>query len=89
MSVYVDDYRAPLGRMQMCHMIADTHDELVSMADAIGVARRWLQHAGTPREHFDVCLSKKKLALQNGAIEVSVQELAKKTITKREATNDK
>jgi len=75
--------------MQMCHMIADTHDELVSMADAIGVARRWLQHAGTPREHFDVCLSKKKLALQNGAIEVSVQELAKKTITKREDTNDK
>ncbi|WP_246100269.1 hypothetical protein [Cereibacter sediminicola] len=27
------------------------------MADRIGLDRRHLQHADTPREHFDICLS--------------------------------
>ncbi len=70
MAVYVDDMRAPFGRMVMCHMVADTTDELLAMADAIGVARRWLQHAGTPKEHFDIALSKRALAVKAGAIEV-------------------
>ena len=43
MAVYVDDMRANFGRMKMCHMIADTIDELHTMADRIGVARRWFQ----------------------------------------------
>ncbi|WP_449395566.1 DUF4031 domain-containing protein [Devosia riboflavina] len=43
MSVYVDDMEAGFGRMVMCHMWADTLDELFEMADAIGVQRRWLQ----------------------------------------------
>jgi hypothetical protein len=32
------------------------------MADKIGVDRKWLQAAGTKREHFDICLSKRALA---------------------------
>lgn len=62
MTVYVDDMRAPFGRMLMCHMIADTEDELLAMADTIGVARKWYQG-----DHFDIALSKRALAIEAGA----------------------
>lgn len=77
MTVFVDTMRAPYGRMVMCHMAAHTTEELLAMADAIGVNRRWLQKAGTKYEHFDVSLGKKKLAIQHGAIEVTRKELVK------------
>lgn len=67
MSVYVDAYFAPYGRMQMSHMIADSLDELHAMADRIGVARRWFQEkASFP--HYDVCKAKRDLAIQLGAV---------------------
>lgn len=74
MAVYVDSMRAPFGRMLMCHMGADTTEELLAMADKIGVQRKWIQHAGTWREHFDIALSKRKLAVKYGAIEVTQRE---------------
>ncbi|MBV9870473.1 MAG: DUF4031 domain-containing protein [Frankiaceae bacterium] len=76
MSVYVDDMRAPLGRMVMCHMMADTTAELLAMADRIGVQRKWLQHPGTPKEHFDISLGKRALATRAGAIEVTRRQAA-------------
>jgi len=75
MSVYVDDFRARFGRMQMCHMAADTTEELLAMATKIGVAHRWLQKKGTSKEHFDVCLSKRTEAIKNGAIEMTSREI--------------
>ncbi len=78
MSVYVDDMEAPFGRMVMCHMTADTTAELHRMADAIGVSRRWAQYPGTRREHYDICLSKRKLAIRLGAVAVSWLELGRK-----------
>lgn len=66
MTVYVDDMRAKFGRLIMCHMIADTDAELRAMADKIGVAQRW--HQG---DHFDIALSKRKLALEAGAVAIT------------------
>lgn len=69
MTVYVDDVRYTFGRMVMCHMWADTIDELLAMADAIGVARKWLQQPPkTSWVHFDIALTKKAEALQRGAM---------------------
>lgn len=75
MSVYVDDMRAQFGRMTMCHMLADSTEELLAMVDRIGVNRRWIQHAGTHREHFDIALSKRALAVRAGAVPVTMKEL--------------
>jgi hypothetical protein len=63
--------------MVMCHMWADSLDELLEMADAIGVQRKWIQGHPTlslPRfrkaswVHFDVSLVKKRLAIARGAV---------------------
>ena len=78
MSVYVDDMRAPYKAMVMCHMIADTPRELMEMADRIGVKRKWIQHAGTTKEHFDICWTKRKLAVAAGAIEITMRELVQR-----------
>ena len=72
--VYVDDMRAQYGRMVMCHMVADTLDELHAMADKIGVSRRWFQNkSGHP--HYDIALSKRKLAIQFGAQKITTLQL--------------
>lgn len=73
--VYVDDMSAPLGRMIMSHMVADTHAELMVMAKRIGLQWRWVQLEGTYREHFDLCQSKRKLAVALGAREITRKEL--------------
>jgi hypothetical protein len=83
MAVYIDDMNAPYGRMRMSHMLADSTEELLAMADAIGVDRRWLQKAGTSHEHFDVAKVKKDLAISKGAVLVSVRELGALLIRKR------
>lgn len=54
----------------MCHMVADTEQELHAMADRIGVARRWYQG-----DHYDIALSKRALAVQSGALEITVMQL--------------
>ena len=78
MAVYVDNMQAPFGRMIMCHMIADTEEELLEMADTIGIARKWHQYPGTIKSHFDICLSKRKLAVKNGAEEITMREFGTK-----------
>lgn len=70
MSVYVDRVAIGYGRMLMCHMIADSPDELHAMADRIGVARKWFQ--APPKAsfwHYDIAKSKRDLAIAAGAID--------------------
>ena len=85
MSVYVDNMKAPSGRMVMCHMLADTTEELLAMADTIGVQRKWLQKPGTDHEHFDIALSKRALAIAAGAKEVTMRDMGRLIQTKRAA----
>lgn len=77
MSVYVDDVRHRFGNMVMCHLWADTLNELLAMVDKIGVQRKWIQghpalsfgkHRNASWVHFDISLSKKAEALLHGAI---------------------
>jgi hypothetical protein len=84
MAVYVDNYGVSYGRMTMSHMIADTPEELLAMADKIGVNRRWLQEAGTYKEHFDICKSKRALAVRHGAIELSIVEFGRKLLSRND-----
>jgi hypothetical protein len=75
MTVYVDDmHKYPMGqfrRMKMSHMIGDTEEELHAMADKIGIARKWYQ-----ADHYDVCISKRELAVKHGAVEIPLRILA-------------
>lgn len=79
MAVYVDKAQNQFRRMVMCHMLADTLDELHAMAARLGLKREWFQSKSTP--HYDVCLSKRRLAVKLGAVEIDrrkVVELARK-----------
>lgn len=73
--VYVDESKYTYGRMVMCHMTADTLQELFDMADVIGADRKWFQSKTLP--HFDICKSKRDLAVRNGAIETDSKNLVK------------
>jgi hypothetical protein len=68
MSVYVDDMYAPFRGMKMCHMTADTLDELHAMADRIGMRRDWFQDHNHP--HYDVGMGLRAKAVKAGAVEV-------------------
>jgi hypothetical protein len=75
-TVYVDASFIPYRGMKMSHLAATTDGELHAMADRIGVARRW--HQKPPRvsySHYDICASKRVLAVEAGAVEVTTREL--------------
>ena len=75
MAVYVDNMQASFGRMKMCHMMADTSEELLAMAREIGVAAKWIQDCGTASEHFDIAMSKRRLAVTAGAMECTMRDI--------------
>jgi hypothetical protein len=83
MSVYIDNARIFCGRMRMSHMVADSKHELLDMAERIGLKRHWLQKEGTPWEHFDVCRSKRVLAVQLGAVEVDGRQIVSIVLDRR------
>jgi hypothetical protein len=84
-AVYVDDMKAHFGPYVMCHMIADTTEELLAMCATIGVQAKWIQHPGTPLEHFDIAQTKRRLAVAAGAKEISWRAYAS-AVRRRERT---
>lgn len=83
MTVYVDDMRAQFGRMVMCHMIADTDEELHAMAARIGVARRWHQAPPKHDSHYDIALSKRAAAVAAGAVEITWRQCGAMAMRRR------
>jgi len=83
MAVYVDSMKAMFGRMKMCHLTADTEEELLAMADRIGVSRRWHQYPGTDRSHFDIAQSKRALAVKAGAREITWRQTGLMSMRRR------
>lgn len=73
MSVYVDDAQIPYGRMKMSHLVADSLEELHAMAELLGL-RRWFQ-ARASFPHYDICLSKREMAIELGAKPITKQQL--------------
>jgi len=74
MSVYVDmlmnhGWILRGHKVKSCHMTADTPEELHTMAEKIGMKRSWFQPKSLP--HYDLTTSRRKLALENGAIEIT------------------
>ena len=78
MSVYVDPIReVEYGRWKYaCHMIADTVEELHTMAEAIGMRRDWFQPKSFP--HYDLLRFRREAAVRLGSIELDRRSLALK-----------
>jgi hypothetical protein len=76
MTVYVDDSRNPFGNMFMCHMMADSLEELHKFAKKVGLKRQYFQSSRFP--HYDLCLSKRALALRLGATSCTTRDLVRR-----------
>ncbi len=73
--VLVDEAIYPYGRMMMCHMMSKDLEALHSMADKIGVSRRWFQNKQGRAPHYDICKSKRAFAVKLGAVESNRNEI--------------
>jgi hypothetical protein len=83
MAVYVDDaFISQTGSkgqaLRVSHLIADTPAELAAMAEKLGLSPRHSRG-----DHYDVCSSKRKEALANGAKAIGWRECAKMVLEKR------
>lgn len=68
MAIYVGVSMWPFRNFIMCHMFADTEEELDEMADKIGLNKSWKQKRHTGDVHYDISKSKRELAVKQGAI---------------------
>jgi hypothetical protein len=58
-------------RLTIFLYLSSTDEELHATTAKIGVVRKWWQSPEkTSGSHYDICLSKKDLAIQFGAIEI-------------------
>lgn len=90
MAVYVDELQVtspthqwPFSRA--CHMTADTHDELMTMARGLRLKFSWLQHEGLITEHFDLSAGKREKAIRLGAVQQTRREASRRIVKARDA----
>ena len=87
--IYVDNALIPMGRMKMCHMLADSTEELMDAAKRLGLKPEWVQCPGTWKEHFDISLSKREMAVRVlGARELSARETVLMIRSRREGPGE-
>lgn len=75
MPVYVDalrDWGWKLG--PSCHLMADSAEELHAFAARLGLRRSWFQTSSSA-PHYDLVASKRKLAVELGAVEWTDREM--------------
>ena len=73
MTVYVGPSNYPYGRMVMCHMVADSLQELHDMAGKLGLLIWFQSHARIP--HYDISKTKRAVAISLGAIETDERQI--------------
>jgi len=77
-TVYVDDYRVAYRGRRICHMIADTAEELHAMAARIGATERWFH-----RDHYDVTEDQRAAAAALGAVLIPARICATMAVHRR------
>ena len=74
MTVYVNKLRTRYGGLTLCHLLADSVEELHAAAKKLGVEPQLFQKDGMP--HYDLSLKKRDLAIKAGAKVIDREELA-------------
>jgi hypothetical protein len=74
MAVYVNKLRTRFGGLSLCHLLADSLDELHAMAARIGLERNLFNLDMIP--HYDLSRGKRLEAIAEGAVVIDRQQLA-------------
>lgn len=65
-------------RVESCHMLADTLEELHAMATKIGMKLSWFQMSTNGTPHYDLVKSRRDRAIVLGAKELNRKEVVEK-----------
>jgi hypothetical protein len=78
MTVYVDNLRVPkrIGCVsgRWSHLSADTPGELHAFAARLDLRRSWFQDNGDGRWHYDLVDTKRRRAIELGAVPVDIRD---------------
>lgn len=84
MSVYVDPVTKSLRSKkwpyrELCHLFADTEEELHVFASGIGLKKAWFQPGDAMHvPHYDLVPNKRRMAIRRGAVELSRRDAVSK-----------